>query len=56
MSKNKTSELELKIQLKRLGGAGFKAESRELIQQVESQLANLDPHDKTDKKKINVLN
>ena len=56
LSKNKTTELELKIQLKRLGGEGFKAESRELIQQVESQLANLDPHDKTDKKKINVLN
>ncbi len=56
LSKNKTTELELKIQLKRLGGEGFKAESRELIQQVESQLAKLDPLDKTDKKKINVLN
>ena len=56
LSKNKTSELELKIQLKRLGGEGFKAESQALIQQVESQLANLDPLDKTDKKKINVLN
>ena len=55
-SKDKTTELELKIQLKRLGGAGFKAESRELIQQVESQLAKLDPLDKTDKKKINALN
>ena len=55
LSKNKTNELELKIQLKRLGGEGFKAESRRLIQQIESQLANLDPHDKSDKNKINAL-
>ncbi len=55
LSKNKTTELELKIQLKRLGGEGFKAESRELIQQIEDQLANLDPHDKSDKGKINAL-
>ena len=54
--KDKTNELNLKVQLKRLGGEGFKAESRELIQQVESQLAKLDPLDKTDKKKINALN
>ena len=56
LSKNKTNELELKIQLKRLGGEGFKAESRGLIQQIEDQLANLDPHDKSDKNKINTLN
>ena len=56
LSKNKTTELELKIQLKRLGGEGFKAESRGLIQQIEDQLANLDPHDKSDKNKINTLN
>ena len=54
--KEKTSELNLKIQLKRLGGEGFKAESRGLIQQVEAQLAMLDPGDKTDKNKINALN
>ena len=54
--KEKTSELNLKIQLKRLGGEGFKAESRGLIQQVEAQLAMLDPQDKTDKNKINALN
>ena len=46
----------LKIQLKRLGGEGFKAESRGLIQQIEDQLANLDPRDKSDKGKINALN
>ena len=56
LSKNKTNELELKIQLKRLGGEGFKVESQELIQQIEDQLANLDPHDKSDKGKINALN
>ena len=56
LSKNKTTELELKIQLKRLGGVGFKAESRELIQQVESQLAKLGPDNKTDKAKIAALN
>ncbi len=54
--KNKTNELELKVQLKRLGGAGFTAENRELMQQAEAQLANLDPHDKADKKKIAALN
>ena len=50
------NELELKVQLKRLGGEGFTAENKKLIQQVENQLANLDPHDKTDKKKIDALN
>ena len=54
--KEKTSELNLKIQLKRLGGEGFKVESRGLIRQVEVQLAQLDPGDKTDKSKINALN
>ena len=54
--KVKTSELELKVQLKRLGGERFKTESQELIQQVESQLAKLDLDDKTDKKKFNALN
>ncbi|MBW2689470.1 MAG: N-6 DNA methylase, partial [Deltaproteobacteria bacterium] len=54
--KNKTDELELKLQLKRLGGEEFKAESFELIRQVDTQLANLDPGNKTDKKKITALN
>lgn len=49
-------ELGLKIQLKRLGGEGFKAESQELIRQVKQQLASLDPHNKDDKKKITALN
>ena len=54
--KTKTDELELKLQLKRLGGDEFKAESRELIQQVDIQLANLDSTNKDDKKKITALN
>ena len=54
--KTKTDELELKIQLKRLGGDEFKAESRELIRQVDTQLASLDISNKDDKKKITALN
>ena len=53
--KDKTNELNLKVQLKRLGGEGFKADSRGLIQQIEGQLVNLDPHDKTDKNKVAAL-
>ncbi|MDD5006943.1 MAG: type I restriction-modification system subunit M [Syntrophorhabdaceae bacterium] len=40
--KTKTDELELKLQLKRLGGDEFKAESQDLIRQVDAQLANID--------------
>jgi type I restriction enzyme M protein len=54
--KTKTDELALKLQLKRLGSDEFKAESRELIRQVDTQLADLDPTKKSDKKKINALN
>ena len=54
--KDKTKELEDKLQLKRLGGEGFKIENQEQIQQIESQLALLDPNSKTDKRKINALN
>lgn len=54
--KSKTDELEFKIQLKRLGGDEFKAESREMILQVNSQLAKLDQKNKDDKKKITALN
>lgn len=42
--------------LRRLGGNDFKAESQELIDQVERRLADLDPKDKSDKRKINALN
>ena len=54
--KDKTRELEDKLQLKRLGGEGFKNENQELIQQVETQIVSLDPSNKTDKTKINALN
>ncbi len=53
--KNKADEMALKIQLKRQGGEEFKAESLELIQQVDAQLAGLDPKNKTEKKKITAL-
>jgi type I restriction enzyme M protein len=53
--KTKADELELKLQLKRLGGDDFKAENRELIQQVDTQLSNLDSDNKDDKKKITAL-
>ncbi len=53
--KTKTDELTLKLQLKRLGGDEFKAESLELIRQVDAQLASLDPGKKTDKRKIAAL-
>lgn len=54
--KTKTDELALKLQLKRLGSDEFIAESKELIWQVEAQLAKLDPNKKDDKKKITALN
>jgi type I restriction enzyme M protein len=54
--KQKTSELELKLQLKRLGGDEFKAESQELIDQANQQIKELDKTNKVDKKKINALN
>lgn len=53
--KTKSDELKLKLQLKRLGSDEFKSESNELIRQVDDQLANLDPKDKGDKKKITAL-
>jgi len=53
--KTRADELALKLQLKRLGGNEFKAESLELIRQVEAQLAQLDLKNKADKKKIAVL-
>jgi type I restriction enzyme M protein len=54
--KAKTDELELKLQIKRLGGDEFKTENNELLRQVEAALAKLDPDNKVDKKKITALN
>ncbi|MCW1887012.1 type I restriction-modification system subunit M [Luteolibacter flavescens] len=48
-------ELDLKLQLKRVGDADFKAESLALLQQVADQMADLDPTKKEDKKKLAAL-
>ena len=53
--KTLTDKLEFKVQLKRLGGDEFKAESRQLLHQVEAQLAALANGTKGDKKKIATL-
>jgi type I restriction enzyme M protein len=50
-----TDELEHKLQLKRLGGSEFKAESQQLLTQVDTRLAALDKSKKEDKKKITAL-
>ena len=50
-----TDELELKLQLKRLGGDEFKAENLQLLTQVDAQLAALNADDKEEKKKITAL-
>jgi type I restriction enzyme M protein len=50
-----TDELELKLQLKRLGGDEFKVESQQLLRQVSTQLAALDEGNKEDKKKLTAL-
>ena len=54
--KAKSDELQLKLQLKRLGSDEFKAENNELLRQVDAAVAALDPKNKTDKKKITSLN
>jgi type I restriction enzyme M protein len=50
-----TDELEHKLQLKRFGGDDFKAESQQLLSQVDARLAPLDGDKKEEKKKINAL-
>ena len=54
--KDKTAELKLKLQLKRVGGEDYKAEARTLIEQIDARLADLDSGYKTDKKKLAALN
>jgi type I restriction enzyme M protein len=53
--KTLTDELDLKLQLKRIGDADYKAESQQLLTQVTAQIAELDPEKKEDKKKLNAL-
>ncbi len=47
-----TSELELKLQLKRVGGEEFKANNQRLLTQADAQITKLDATKKEDKKKI----
>jgi type I restriction enzyme M protein len=47
--------LEHKLQLKRIGGNEFKAESEQLLLQVEARLSVLDGQSKEEKKKITAL-
>jgi type I restriction enzyme M protein len=49
------NELEHKLQLKRVGGDEFKAESYELLSQAEARIAALDEINKEDKKQIAAL-
>ena len=54
--KDKTVELKLKLQFKRVGTQDYQAETQALIKQVDARLADLDPQNKEDKKKITALN
>jgi type I restriction enzyme M protein len=53
--KTLADELDHKLQLKRLGGDEFKAESQQLLEQVDAQLVGLDEGNKEGKKKITAL-
>jgi type I restriction enzyme M protein len=53
--KIRTDELDLKLQLKRLGDADFKAENQLLLKQVGAKIAELDPEKKEDKKQLATL-
>ena len=53
--KEKTTELALKIELKRLGGEGFTSENLELIRQVDKRIAELDKANNADQKKSAAL-
>ena len=53
--KEKTAELEFKLELKRLAADDFKAETQALVAQADAHLAGLDPKKKADKKTITAL-
>ncbi len=53
--REKTVQLQLKLQLKRLGGEGFKAENQQLIAQIKTGMSELDESKKDDKRKITAL-
>jgi len=50
--REKQTELDIKLRLKRVGGEEFQAETEGLIQQVIAEMAGLKPNDKDDKRKI----
>ena len=54
--KDKAAELKLKLQFKRVGTQDYQAETQALIKQADARLADLDPRNKADKKKITALN
>jgi len=54
--KEKKGKLEHKLQLKRLAGDDFKAESLAMIKQADAKLSELDPANKEGKKKIKAIN
>ena len=51
----KTAELELQLELKRLGAADFKAATQVLLAQADGRLAELDPNEKSNKRAITGL-
>ncbi|CCI33393.1 type I restriction-modification system subunit M [Microcystis sp. T1-4] len=54
--KEQQGQLELKLRLKRVGDEEFKAETVELLEQVQNQLMGLNASKKEEKAKINALN
>ncbi len=53
--KIQTDALQVKLQLKRIGGEEYKAESRDLLQQVETRLANFIPVGKAGERAVNAM-
>ena len=54
--KHQNAELKLKLKFKRVGTHDYQAETRGLIKQTDTRLADLDPENKADKRKITALN
>jgi type I restriction enzyme M protein len=53
--KQKQTDLEIKLRLKRIGGDEMKAETRVLIEQVSKEITKLNPENKDNKKKLTAL-
>ena len=54
--KDKSAELKLKLQFKRVGTQDYQAKNQARIRQVDARLADLDAGNRADKKKIAALN